>query len=58
VPGWEIPKISRATLTQGLVVDYFGEYLLRLRNLEMRGEARRLAWGQHLMESGRAESRR
>lgn len=55
MPGWEIPKISRATLTQGLVVDYFGEYLLRLRNLEMRGEARRARERREVAADGKGE---
>ena len=51
-PGWEIPKITRATLSRGpgLVTDYFGEYLLKLRDLEFRGEAHRLRFNQHLTQ--------
>jgi ATP-dependent Lon protease len=52
LPGWEIPKVTRAALSRGLgfVTDYFGEYLLKLRNLEFRGEARRLQFNQHLTQ--------
>src|SRR6266540_612302 len=36
LPGWEVPKITRAALVRGpgFVSDYFGEYLLKLRDLE------------------------
>jgi ATP-dependent Lon protease len=52
LPGWEVPKITRAALVRGpgFVSDYFGEYLLKLRDLEFRGEARRLSFNQHLTQ--------
>jgi ATP-dependent Lon protease len=52
LPGWEIPKITRASLAAGpgLVTDYFGEYLLALRRLEFRGEVHRLTFNQHLTQ--------
>jgi len=52
LPGWEIPKITRAALSRGLgfVTDFFGEYLLKLRDLEFRGEAHRLSFNQHLTQ--------
>ncbi len=52
LPGWEIPKITRAALSRGLgfVTDFFGEYLLKLRDLEFRGEAHRLSFNHHLTQ--------
>ncbi len=52
LPGWEIPKVTRAALSRGpgFVTDYFGEYLLRLRDREFRGEAHRLAFNQNLTQ--------
>jgi ATP-dependent Lon protease len=45
IPGWEIPKLTPAALTNGIgfVTDYFGEVLVRLRDEEtpdaLRGSA-------------------
>ncbi|MBI4606626.1 MAG: BREX system Lon protease-like protein BrxL [Planctomycetes bacterium] len=52
LPGWEIPKVTRACLWRGpaFVTDYFGEYLLALRRLELRGEVHRLSFNQHLTQ--------
>jgi ATP-dependent Lon protease len=52
LPGWELPKISRASLATGLgfVIDYFGEFLSRLRQREMRGEVHRLSFNRHLTQ--------
>jgi ATP-dependent Lon protease len=52
IPGWEIPKITREALARGsgFVTDYFGEYLLKLRDLEFRGEVHRLQFNKHLTQ--------
>ena len=52
LPGWEIPKIARSALSRGLgfVTDYFGEFLLKLRDMEFRTEAHRLRFNQHLTQ--------
>ncbi|MFO0985249.1 MAG: BREX system Lon protease-like protein BrxL [Planctomycetota bacterium] len=52
LPGWEIPKITRASLARGpaFVIDFFGEYLLQLRRVEMRGTVHRLKFNQHLTQ--------
>ncbi len=52
LPGWEVPKIKRDFLETGpaLVTDYFGEYLLALRRLEMRGEVHRLTFNHNLTQ--------
>src|SRR5262245_1905855 len=52
LPGWEIPKITRATLARGpaFVIDFFGEYLLALRRRELRSSVHRLTFNQHLTQ--------
>jgi ATP-dependent Lon protease len=44
LPGWEIPKITPASLTTGVgfVTDYFGEVLIRLRDEDLQAQVRRL----------------
>jgi ATP-dependent Lon protease len=44
LPGWEIPKITPAALTQGVgfVTDYFGEVLVKLRDDDFQGKVRGL----------------
>lgn len=44
LPGWEVPKITPAALTQGVgfVTDYFGEILVKLREDDFQGKARSL----------------
>jgi ATP-dependent Lon protease len=44
LPGWEIPKISPAALTQGVgfVSDYFGEVLVKLREEDFQARVREL----------------
>jgi ATP-dependent Lon protease len=46
LPGWEIPKITPAALTQsvGFVTDYFGEILVRLRDDDFAARARALGF--------------
>jgi len=44
LPGWEIPKITPAALSQGVgfVTDYFGEVLAKLREDDFQSKAREL----------------
>lgn len=44
LPGWEIPKITPAALSQGVgfVTDYFGEVLVKLREDDFQAKARAL----------------
>lgn len=44
LPGWEIPKITPASLAQGVgfVTDYFGEVLVKLREDDFQGKMRAL----------------
>ena len=52
LPGWEIPKVTRESLARGpgFVTDYFGEYLLKLRDLEFRGEVHQLSFNGRLTQ--------
>ncbi len=44
LPGWEVPKITPAALTQGVgfVTDYFGEILVKLREDDFQAKPRSL----------------
>ncbi|HMC89410.1 MAG TPA: BREX system Lon protease-like protein BrxL, partial [Gemmataceae bacterium] len=44
LPGWEIPKLTPAALSQGVgfVTDYFGEVLAKLREDDFQSKAREL----------------
>jgi ATP-dependent Lon protease len=46
LPGWEIPKITPAALSQGVgfVTDYFGEVLVKLRDDDFQARARALGF--------------
>jgi ATP-dependent Lon protease len=46
LPGWEIPKITPAALSQGVgfVTDYFGEVLVKLRDDDFQSKARDLGF--------------
>jgi ATP-dependent Lon protease len=47
LPGWEMPKVTPAALTQGVgfVTDYFGEVLVRLRDDDCQAPVRGLGLG-------------
>lgn len=48
LPGWELPKIGRRALASGVgfVSNFFGEYLLRLRDLDVAVELSPKAFGR------------
>jgi ATP-dependent Lon protease len=50
LPGWEVPKITPASLTQGVgfVTDYFGEVLVKLRDDDFQGRVRGLEFAAGL----------
>jgi ATP-dependent Lon protease len=50
LPGWEIPKITPASVTEGVgfVTDYFGEALVRLRDDSYADRIRSVALGEGL----------
>jgi ATP-dependent Lon protease len=50
LPGWEIPKITPAALTQGVgfVTDYIGEVLVKLRDDDFQGKVRGLEFAAGL----------
>ena len=50
LPGWEVPKITPASLAQGVgfVTDYFGEVLVRLREDNYHDRARTIAMHEGL----------
>lgn len=52
LPGWELPKISRGALSSsvGLVSNFFGEYLLRLRDLDVGLELSQKAFGPEVTQ--------